>query len=512
MPAATVSLVASSISTKLPVARRREYASVNSGCESARRTRAMSLALSVRTPSSRCCVRTSEAPVQRGDARTDLASRVTNDEGSRRIERAIRQPAQVGLQLRADSRQLAGPHDHVAARDIDVVLEHDADACVQPGAIVRTVVRTQLADAGSPLRGQQHDLVANRDRSRLDATEIAPRQIRGRARDVLHRQAQRRAIERLLDFHRLEGLQQRGTVVPGEPLAAIDDHVAVERGHRHERHVVDARAASELAERGDDRIETLAAPVDEVHLVDRDDEMRDADELRDRGVPAGLLDDAVTRVDEQHGKLRRRRCGDHVPRVLLVSGRVGDDELAHGGREVAVRDVDRDALLALGGEAVGEQRKVERRAPPLRRALQRRELVGQDRLAVVEQPADQRALAVVDAPRGEEAQHAMLEDRGGIESRHQKYPWRLRSSIDASLVWSSSRVAPRSVIVVAAVSATIASSVSACEGTGAVQVMSPTVRKRTDTRSTRSPWRGGVSDVTGTSAPRRRTMSRSCAK
>jgi hypothetical protein len=41
-----------------------------------------------------------------------------------------------------------------------------------------------------------------------------------------------------------------------------------------------------------------------------------------------------------------------------VAGRVGDDELALGRGEVAVRDVDRDALLALGAQAVGEQREV----------------------------------------------------------------------------------------------------------------------------------------------------------
>jgi hypothetical protein len=42
-----------------------------------------------------------------------------------------------------------------------------------------------------------------------------------------------------------------------------------------------------------------------------------------------------------------------------VAGGVGDDEVAPRRREVAVRDVDRDALLALGGEAIEQQREVE---------------------------------------------------------------------------------------------------------------------------------------------------------
>jgi hypothetical protein len=88
-----------------------------------------------------------------------------------------------------------------------------------------------------------------------------------------------------------------------------------------------------------------------------------------------------------------------------VARRVGDDELAPRRGEVAVGDVDGDALLALGLEAVGEQREIDpARAAAQRRALERGELVLVDRARVVEQPPDQRALAVVDAAGGDEAQ------------------------------------------------------------------------------------------------------------
>jgi hypothetical protein len=52
----------------------------------------------------------------------------------------------------------------------------------------------------------------------------------------------------------------------------------------------------------------------------------------------------------------RRGPRDHVARVLRMTGRVGDDELAPRRVEVAVRHVDRDPLLALCAQAVGEQR------------------------------------------------------------------------------------------------------------------------------------------------------------
>jgi hypothetical protein len=83
-----------------------------------------------------------------------------------------------------------------------------------------------------------------------------------------------------------------------------------------------------------------------------------------------------------------------------VARRVGQDEAALRGGEVAVRDVDRDALLALGAQAVGQAREVELAVAP----AQVVELVGEDRLGVVEQAPDERRLAVVDRARRGEAQ------------------------------------------------------------------------------------------------------------
>ena len=72
----------------------------------------------------------------------------------------------------------------------------------------------------------------------------------------------------------------------------------------------------------------LLAPVHEVHFVDGDDEVRNAEQRREVGVAARLLDDALPRVHEHDGEVRGRSAGDHVARVLHVAGRVGDDELA----------------------------------------------------------------------------------------------------------------------------------------------------------------------------------------
>ena len=120
---------------------------------------------------------------------------------------------------------------------------------------------------------------------------------------------------------------------------------------------------------------------------------------------ASLLDHALPGVDEHDRDVGRRRAGDHVARVLHVTRRVGELEAPPRGDEDAVGDVDRDPLLALGAQAVGEERQVDVvvAAPP-RGILDVLELVDEDLLRVVEQPADQRRLAVVDRARGDEPQ------------------------------------------------------------------------------------------------------------
>ena len=97
-----------------------------------------------------------------------------------------------------------------------------------------------------------------------------------------------------------------------------------------------------------DFVEALLGEFDEVHFIDGDDEVFDAEEGADEGVAFGLDLHAVAGVDEDDGELAGGGAGGHVAGVLLVAGGVGDDEFAFVGGEVAVGDVDGDALLAFG--------------------------------------------------------------------------------------------------------------------------------------------------------------------
>jgi len=111
--------------------------------------------------------------------------------------------------------------------------------------------------------------------------------------------------------------------------------------------------------------------------------------------------------NQDDGKVAGRGPGSHVAGVLLVARGVGNDELAARRREIAVCHVDGNALLALCLQAVHEQGEVNGATRGARLHTVRLdgiELVFVDHLGVVQQPADERALAVVDAAAGEQAQ------------------------------------------------------------------------------------------------------------
>ena len=182
---------------------------------------------------------------------------------------------------------------------------------------------------------------------------------------------------------------------------AVDDVVALQRRDRDHDHV--ERAPERVELRGD-LVEALLRPVDEIHLVDGDDGMWHPQDREDVRVAAGLLDDALARVDEHDPELGGRSAGDHVARVLHVARRVGELEASPRRDEGAIGDVDRDALLALGAQAVGEEREVDVAVTAAARdVLDVLELVDEDLLRVVEQPPDQGGLAVVDRAACDEA-------------------------------------------------------------------------------------------------------------
>ncbi len=73
----------------------------------------------------------------------------------------------------------------------------------------------------------------------------------------------------------------------------------------------------------------------------------------------GLGKHSVTRVNQDNRKVGRGGAGDHITRVLLMPGGISDDKATPGSGEVPVGHINRNALLSLGLEPVGEESEVQ---------------------------------------------------------------------------------------------------------------------------------------------------------
>jgi len=161
----------------------------------------------------------------------------------------------------------------------------------------------------------------------------------------------------------------------------------------------------ELAKLGFNGAKNSGVVTDQIHLVHGDGEIRNPEQGSDVGVTPRLGQDAIARVDQNNGQVRGGGAGGHIARVLLVTRRVRDDEFPSWSAEVAIGNVDGDALFTLGAQTVGQQGEVHRSAGAIDAALfHRRELIFVNAFCVVQQPADQGGLAVIHASRRGKAQ------------------------------------------------------------------------------------------------------------
>jgi hypothetical protein len=141
----------------------------------------------------------------------------------------------------------------------------------------------------------------------------------------------------------------------------------------------------------------IFGPINQVDLVDGQNDSLQTEPAAYGGMPPGLWQQPFAGIHQEHCHIGVARTSDHVAGVLLVPRTVGDNELAPRGIEVPVGDVDRDALLALGDKAVGQQRQIGLTlAASLGNCGNSSDLIFKDRSRIPQKPANQGALAVID--------------------------------------------------------------------------------------------------------------------
>ena len=315
----------------------------------------------------------------------------------------LAQPGHAGGDLGEHLGRVARRGQGVAAGHVDVVGQTNRHRLTLDGLLQAAFTQIDAGHVRAPARRQDHHGVADAHRARGDLSGIAPvvAQLGRRRRtlgtdDQLDREAESTLIAG--GGQGLQKPQQGRPLVEGRAGRGLDDVVAQERGGRQDMDLGHAQLRGHGADIGLDGRVDLGGEVHQVDLVDRDDDVRDPQEGGDRQVAARLLQDPVAGVHQQHDDVGRGAAGDRVAGVLHVPGAVGQDEGALRGGEVAVGDVDRDALLPLGPQTVGQQGEVGAGQAPIQAdLLDGGQLVAQHGLGVEQQAAHERGLAVVDA-------------------------------------------------------------------------------------------------------------------
>ena len=75
-------------------------------------------------------------------------------------------------------------------------------------------------------------------------------------------------------------------------------------------------------------------------------------------MPTRLGEHAFTRINQHHCHIGSGCAGGHIACVLLVAWAIGHNEFAFFGCKKTIRHIDGNALLALGGKAINQQREI----------------------------------------------------------------------------------------------------------------------------------------------------------
>ena len=160
-------------------------------------------------------------------------------------------------------------------------------------------------------------------------------------------------------MHGFQVVKECAPFVPGHVLTTGDDIVAMKGGHGNESDILNIEFCSEVCVFLDNSIVGFLTVIYQVHLVDTHEDVWDLQEGSNEGVAFGLFDYAFACIHEDEGKVGGRSTGNHVSGVLYVSWGICNDEFTLWRSEVAVGNINGDALLAFVFKAVCEEAEVD---------------------------------------------------------------------------------------------------------------------------------------------------------
>ena len=247
----------------------------------------------------------------------------------------------------------------VAAADINLIFQHDSDGFTGTGFLQVAVKRHNTRHAGFNARWQYlqalSDLHAAGSHGPGETAEVEVGPV-----NKLDRETQRLIFHHATDFNGFQHFQQRRAAVPRHADALGRDVVPFKGRKRNKANI---NVTRQLPGKGEvlfaNAIKRLFAKIHQIHFIHRHHQVFNSQQRRDKAMTASLIEHAFARIHQQNRQIAGGSAGGHIAGVLLVPRGVGDNKFAFLGREIAIGDIDGDALLAFSLQAIHQQRQIQ---------------------------------------------------------------------------------------------------------------------------------------------------------
>ena len=244
--------------------------------------------------------------------------------------------------------------EHAASGNVYFAVQRDGDGFAHVSFVYIFICKKNALDGSLFVARERGDGIAHANGACFNLSlESAEGSIW--AANALHRQIESFFLLRIIDVDGFKVVKECLAGIPGD-VFGLRCHV-IAFGGRKRNHVnaVERKFAGQLVNLLQDFFEAFLAVAHKIHLVDGKDEIANAHELADAGVTARLHQNALRSVHENHGEVGKRCAHRHITGVFFMPRGVGHDKAAAIRGEIAIRDVDGNALFAFSHETIKQK-------------------------------------------------------------------------------------------------------------------------------------------------------------
>ena len=270
--------------------------------------------------------------------------------------RALVKPADIQRDILFDARLLLiCLYEGVATRNVDVIVQRQSNAHRGISLLQVLLYEVDALHGALRARWQYSYLIARTDDAAAHSariTAVVRKLAADRTNHILYRETEEIAHRLMTYRNGLQIVQQGRSLIPRSLLTLVHHVVAILGADRDKHHVLDIQRLRHFLVVGNNLVVYIFTEINQVHLVDSHQDMWYAEQRRDIAVAHGLLQYAMTCINQNDAQVGSTCTRYHVAGILNMSRSIGDDKLALRCSKIAVSHIDGDALFTFSTETI----------------------------------------------------------------------------------------------------------------------------------------------------------------